>query len=313
MRRILVLLSVLAMPLPAWFGGGHMTVAYIAYKNLTPETRARVDELLKLNPMYSRWVDGVSEDQKGLVAFLNGATWPDAIKSGSYPFADHFTGDHGDNPPGLATDAQNIGYDDTNMHKYWHFVDLPYASGHSGTQPKKPNALTEIDLLRQAISSDEDDAVKSFDVVWLEHLIGDVHQPLHCTSRFTVNTPKGDAGGNLVPFCEKPCGDELHAYWDGLMGDDLTVAQVSDQGDQLMSSGKPADAADLTTNDWVQASFAMAKKDAYASPISRENDRRNPISPRPDDHYAAQAQADAKSQVTLAGYRLADVLNQNLK
>jgi len=31
---------------------------------------------------------------------------------------------------------------------------------------------------------------------FLVHFVGDLHQPLHATSRFTVNMPEGDAGGN---------------------------------------------------------------------------------------------------------------------
>src|SRR5581483_5683764 len=106
------------------------------------------------------------------------------------------------------------GYKDKLMHKYWHFIDMPYPDG-PGREPKVPNALTEIKLLTQAIGSQKSDNIKSYDLVWLEHLVGDVHQPLHATSRFTTNHPNGDQGGNLVYFCEKPCKDELHAYWDG--------------------------------------------------------------------------------------------------
>jgi len=34
----------------AWGPIGHMTVGYVAYQNLTPAAKARVIELLKLNP-----------------------------------------------------------------------------------------------------------------------------------------------------------------------------------------------------------------------------------------------------------------------
>lgn len=68
-----------AQPARAWFNGGHMLVAYVAYKNLQPPQRARVDALLKLNPMYAKWTKGVSKQRKGLVAFLNAAVWPDCI------------------------------------------------------------------------------------------------------------------------------------------------------------------------------------------------------------------------------------------
>src|SRR3984957_8842629 len=233
-------LLIIAQPLYAWFDGGHMVVACIAYKNLTPKTRSRVDTLLKLNPMYAQWTQGVADDQKGLVAFLHGAVWPDCIKQAVCSAG--YAADGGDTPPGKPTDAQNIGYADKLMHKYWHFVDIPYAAGASGEPPKSPNALTEILLLTQAIGTDESEDIKSYDVVWLEHLVGDVHQPLHCTSRFTKNHPTGDAGGNFVAFCQKPCRDELHAYWDGLLGDAPSIADVSQTSLALLVQVRPAGA-----------------------------------------------------------------------
>src|ERR1700761_6272965 len=137
----------------AWWDGGHETVAYIAYKKLTPTTRHRVDALLKLNPMYDTWTMGVTEDQKGLVAFVVAATWADCIKSSTC--IGGYTSDGGNTPPGNPTDAQNIGYDDHLMHQYWHFIDEPYSAGAPGQDPKTPNALTEIVLLAAAIGTDE--------------------------------------------------------------------------------------------------------------------------------------------------------------
>lgn len=37
---------------------------------------------------------------------------------------------------------------------------------------------------------------KSFMLVFLIHLVGDIHQPLHNTSRVSKEHPKGDKGGN---------------------------------------------------------------------------------------------------------------------
>jgi hypothetical protein len=58
------------------------------------------------------------------------------------------------------------------MHKYWHFVDKPYSAGAPEQPPKTPNALTEIEKLSAALATDESDGIKSYDVVWLEHLVG---------------------------------------------------------------------------------------------------------------------------------------------
>ncbi len=298
-------------PMQAWFDGGHMICAYVAYRNLTPQTRARVDQLLKLNKMYASWTEGTSEKRKALVAFLHAATWPDCIKQPAC--AAGYISDGGNVPPGSPTDSQNIGYDDMLMHKYWHFVDAPYSAGAPGDPAKRPNAETEIALLTQAIRTDESDGIKSYDVVWLEHLVGDVHQPLHCTSRFTKNYPHGDAGGNFVHFCEDPCRDELHAYWDGLLGDRPPVSEVIETGDRLLASGKPKGADNADPNLWIADSFELAKEVVYAPPISDENDLSTAISPRPDAAYQTKAFAVAQSQIRLAGYRLAALLNNNLK
>lgn len=295
----------------AWWNAGHETVAYIAYKRLTPHTRQRVDDLLKLNPMYDTWTRDIPDERKGLVAFVLASTWPDCIKSSSCTTG--YTSDGGDTPPGAPTDAQNIGYDDHLMHKYWHFIDLPYSAGAPGQPPKEPNALTEIKLLTEAIETDEADPVKSYDVAWLEHLVGDVHQPLHATSRFTKNHTDGDAGGNFVLFCAKPCTDELHAYWDGLIGDIPSIAEVSADGNVLLARQKPGKAGITNPSEWVNESFELAKAKVYLAPIGDDNDPGVKISPRPDPTYGASALRTARSQVLLAGYRLANLLNSHLK
>lgn len=319
MRRLIsiagaICLILASLPVQAWFNGGHMTVAYIAYQKLTPPTRARVDALLKLNPMYATWTKGVAANQQGLAAFVHAATWPDCIKEAKCSPGYTSDGpDDGDTPPGNSADAQNVGYNDKLMHKYWHFVDVPYSAGAPGVQPPITNAQTRIVDFMKAIGTNEPDAVKSYDVVWLEHLVGDVHQPLHSTSRFTRNHLKGDAGGNLLAFCVKPCRDELHAYWDGLLGDTPTLAAVTTTGQRLLSGTAPAGAGNADPVSWVSDSFGLAKTAVYVPPISDDNDPAVKISPRPDAAYQATATATARSQVTLAGYRLAALLNKNLK
>jgi len=298
-------------PAQAWFDGGHMVVAYVAYAKLTPQTRARVDGLLKLNKMYPSWTAGVADEQKGLAAFLRAATWADCIKQAAC--SPGYASDGGNIPTGAATDAQNIGYADTLQHRYWHFVNLPYSTGAPGQPPKVPNAQTEILSMAQAIGENKSDDVTSYDVVWLEHLIGDVHEPLHAVSRFTKNHPNGDAGGNLVYFCERPCRDELHAYWDGLLGDKPTIAEVTQMGESLLAVGKPAGADNADPASWISDSFELAKSVVYVSPIGDDNDASMKISPRPDAGYKARAEKVARSQGTLAGYRLAALLNKNLK
>jgi hypothetical protein len=60
-----------------------MTVAYIAYEKRKPSTRQQVDRPLQLDPLYAKWMQGVRNDLKCLVACLYVATWTDCIKENS--------------------------------------------------------------------------------------------------------------------------------------------------------------------------------------------------------------------------------------
>lgn len=57
----------------------------------------------------------------------------------------------------------------------------------------------------------------SLDMRLLIHYVGDIHQPLHASSRFTAEFPNGDRGGNSYHL--KPNGEinELHALWDSVL------------------------------------------------------------------------------------------------
>jgi hypothetical protein len=62
-----------------------MMVAYIAYQQLTPSVRDRVDQLLALNPLSDQWLStmpsGLSDPEKRRDLFVLAATWPDLIRS----------------------------------------------------------------------------------------------------------------------------------------------------------------------------------------------------------------------------------------
>ncbi|HXJ43209.1 MAG TPA: S1/P1 nuclease, partial [Bryobacteraceae bacterium] len=64
----------------AWGQQGHMMVAAIAWKKLTPSVRVEVSRLLKQNPNYDLWVEGADAAEADEIAFITAATWPDFIK-----------------------------------------------------------------------------------------------------------------------------------------------------------------------------------------------------------------------------------------
>jgi hypothetical protein len=206
-----------------WGAIGHMAVAYVAYNRLTPAIKKRVRVLLKLNPDYQKWVSqvpaGTAAKFRPMTIFMIASTWPDQIKSKT-GYTDDGS-DNGNRPDGAGS-IQNVGYTDHLHHKYWHFVDTPFTQdgGPLGPIPS-PNAETQIATFRAVLASSDPDPLKSYDLVWLLHLVGDVHQPLHSATRVSTTDHAGDNGGNNVALCVTPCRTELHGFWDGLPGSGL--------------------------------------------------------------------------------------------
>jgi hypothetical protein len=304
-RRLLVAIVVQcsllgsAAPVFAWDDYGHMLVAAIAYEKLEPSARTRVAELLKLHPQYETWVKNVDAKDRERVAFVTAATWADAIKR------DPDYQNDGEEPHGAAA-GQNLGYADKLMHRYWHYIDLPFsADGTALKEPAAPNAKTQIAAFRAALNAKaSSDALKSYDLVWLLHLVGDVHQPLHCTSRFDKTQPDGDRGGNLVALCVAPCTEQLHLLWDLILGVETAPAAAIQKATKLKpASAKPAAISDEAA--WIEESFQIARDSIYTDPPIGVGAGPFTI----DAKYRARARRLATSRVALAGARLASLLN----
>jgi hypothetical protein len=340
LASLLLILLIAPPPMWAWGGTGHEAVAYVAWQKMTPATRRRATALLMLVPTlhnsdgtksisgYAEWVKdlkpGLSKSKQQMYLFMRAATWADTIK--------HEWLKDSDTPPPDITEDVNLGYTDTASHGYWHFVDNGFASDAS-TVPDTPvpNAATQIVALRADIASDEDDLLKSYDLVWLEHLVGDIHQPLHGAVRYF--DAKGDQGGNLVkvklPTAMKKAFEgtqstsapsELHAFWDNLPGEGQPW-NVLDQAviyAQALPTAPATKVKDIDPADWTADSFALAKKDVYKSPIGAGLQPPAEVTPPATSYlvttvYYTRAKKDAQRQIALAGARLAKLLNENLK
>ena len=321
MKRVAVTLFFLAFSSPpalAWDNYGHMAVAAIAWDRLSdkPEIQAKVTALLKLNPLYESWTDGVQEDIQAKVGFMKAATWPDIIKGDHQHIADGAAGSHGNRPVGTPDDSRNIGYTDNFMHKYWHFIDEPFSPDSTPLQqPEEPNAQTQIAAFRKTLSDTTvDEKIRSYDLTWLLHIVGDVHQPLHATSRFTEALPDGDNGGNSVkikcgPRAQVSChAGALHSFWDDVLGpNDATPESVID-GQPDFPDPDPALAAIGDENVWIKESFAKAQEVVYARPIGIDDKAFNLTKA-----YKDQAFLTAQERVSLAGARLANLLGEALR
>lgn len=300
----LIALAALNPSAHAWNATGHMAVAGLAYDRLTPKAKTGVDALLARQRDYGKWLaDLPAGYNRGRYAFMRASTWPDEIRKTAE-----------DRPP-------------------WHYSDIPivapgYTPDPTALLPQTPNAETQIvaeaKLLTDKTATDQARAIA---LCWVEHLVGDVHQPLHSASLFASVFPKGDRGGNsdlLLPGAvegdpiEKAAAPHnLHALWDDLLGvskDPSDVDRISArlEGPAFAPSAFPQLAAHPQVHDWLVESNALAK-DAYGIGVEllapTADGKANVILP-PD--YLPRAHAVADRQAALAGLRLAALLNAQM-
>jgi S1/P1 Nuclease len=301
-------------PAYGWDSFGHMMAAYVAYQQLTQQTKVRANALVQMNPKHAEWLGWVpasaSPATRDMMVFMIAATWPDEIKGDAAYVSDG--SQNGNRPEGSPDPSGNHGYGDMLRHKYWHFVDTPFSSDRTALPPiPTPNAQDRITLFRGVLNSSAPDALKSYDLVWLLHLVGDVHQPLHCATRASSAEPGGDSGGNTVKVSCAGCPTNLHAFWDNAVGTATTVQLAIDpviKAAKKLPTAAPTQAAKADAQDWVAESFQAAQQAVYRSPIKAGN------GPFPlTSAYEKAAAKLARQRVALAGARLARLLNNELK
>ena len=298
-----------ATPASAWWDEGHMQIAYVAYKRLDPAVRDRADQLLRLNKDYPRWTASAPDEATARVyAFIHAAKWADDIKTKAYGYTR--------DSPTSPTAGQNIGYADTNQHAYWHFKDIVFSPDGTALPAVDPvDAVTHVRLMIAALpaASGVSDDVRSYDLVWLLHLVGDLHQPLHAVARATHDIPDGDRGGNsemVIPATGETL--PLHAYWDRIFGGYSSPYGAVFDADEKggLASIVPDGQAALVSDPqlWAEESFALAKRFAYAAPVSLGKE-----AVQLSREYETNARSVARSQAALAAARLANLLNAALR
>lgn len=286
----------LAAPSWAWHDKGHKVTALIAFRSMDPAARDRVVSLLRKH-----------------VAFTNG-DWPGRVEAGTDPdaslflFASVFPDDARKPQPYHEFHASDA-----------HFIDIPLVPDrrdrHDPTirieDPYAPQNLVKafrghLATIKSASSSDADRAIA---VSWLFHLAGDIHQPLHSVTLYNQKLKSGDRGGNSIRFAPALAAAtrqaNLHAYWDGLPGEDSEFANVETKANELMMN-LPASGLDLTgdaVEEWMTESFGFARSTVYAG----LTDAGGMIDSLPAGYEDASKKV-ADRRLAQAGYRLARLL-----
>jgi hypothetical protein len=326
-----------ASPCYGWNGVGHMTVAGLAYDELPRQQQDRLAAVLKKKHPKLNFITGGFPDQNvnGRDLVMAAATWPDLARGHAL---------------GKNAEIKNNGYEEKDppitrakfdglLHPGWHFVDTPLWVDEGpppGQLPPAPpvNAVGVVKVLIAQLKSNEDDAAKAYDLAWLMHLVGDLHQPVHCVNGISKTFPNGDRGGNEITINGINNGEhELHAFWDDVLGKKAAPDRKTSQArldkdvataDEVIGDvqGLPLSAAanNLDPATWASESFQLAKRDAYDLQLlpfrlERPNSMQSieSFEATLNADYGAVAKQDAKRQVRMAGHRLASLLEDILQ
>jgi len=313
----LLILLATAHRASAWNLTGHEVIAEIAWKDLKPAVREKITAILKEHPHFKTYLitedDAESPDQ-AMHIFMRASIWPDLVRT----------------PRG----NKEANY----HHGNWHYIDFPIIA--EGTdraalelppteeklQADKPpeNAVQAMQYcLQQLKNPDTSTADKAVALAWLEHLVGDLHQPLHAASRFTAAYPKGDRGGNLFMVKFHGVITNLHLFWDerlgGYMSFKLVDAVTAKVAEAHPRASFEKEISITAFGDWAAESFALARDVVYAGGklpgVTKEASiaDKGETTPELPEKYEETANQIAQTRAALAGYRLADLLNKTLE
>jgi hypothetical protein len=298
----------LLLPFPAiaWDNGGHELIATMAYARLNPKARQAVTELAR---------EMVNPDQAYDAITL--ACWMDDIKKNSaMPDYDKFLS--------------------------WHYIDIGLDPGDppQNFEPGDDNEVhgNVVQALKRAIvvlkgGTDPYIKSKAMACAMVMHLVGDIHQPLHCATKYFISGGKlhQDLGGNREEVLNGPPDDakfNLHAFWDSAWRasfDEASGCVVLDPRYQDAGIHHPEDVrslaadlgqqirfpmADLNTNidQWARESNGIARDFVYPELTATDNKKDCHLS----SIYVSRANTLARQRLVLAAWRLATLLNDTL-
>jgi hypothetical protein len=301
----------------AWDAVGHAQIADIAWTKLTPHTKADVIAILEAGDPAFRPASPSDSDRRA--AFRKASTYCDVIKGDRTTQYESIIPEM--NLTFFKTQKLDPDNREDNTCKTWHYYDTPIRD--KGKHPAEDsNAINAFNLACEKLISlkagkTPDRKMQCWWLYWVEHIAGDVHQPLHCVSSYEFFPDTGDAGGNRLRITDPARPDRpgnLHSFWDAgithaiakdkaaglpVAPEDITARWCGDKS----LAPDAQDAKDVYVKDWVKAGAEAADKIVYAD--LKPNSTLTP-------EYAATQITFCRKQAVLAGTRLAEVLNELL-
>jgi hypothetical protein len=274
-------------------------IAYSELKQSNQQTIDRIVAILREHPEFSKFEQqwnslkksSIPSQNENLYLFMWAARWPDD-----------------------ARDNQKFN------HQTWHYINFTYdPSSSSNSIPTEKageeNILYAFKKNISIVQNNTSNSQKAVAICWLFHLVGDVHQPLHTTKLITSQYPEGDSGGNLFYILVNQDSQtiSLHKFWDDLVLGSENFQTVRNTAIRLRNTYQRRRMPELSEtqfDNWAKVeSFNLAKQQAYlngrlSGSIDKSEGKLLPV------NYAVSSKSIAERRMSLAGYRLADLLNK---
>jgi len=237
----------------AWGDKGHQIIGALAWENLSESAKRQVMELLP---------EG-AKDPNGPLAAVG--SWADR--------------------QALANPSE----------RSWHFVSIPLsAQGYDRERDCGDGncIVAKLDEKKYVLQTAESRLERAQALKYVIHLVGDIHQPLHCTNN-------NDKGGNerAVRFLGEPTS--LHRIWDFDMIE-ASKLSVADYVKKLKAVEVPKG---FWIEHWANDSHDIAQKYVYAIP--RDNELGN--------EYYRRNLPVLEKQLAGAADKLVQILEEALK
>ena len=279
----------------AWWEAGHMLVADIAYANSNSRAKRVIKDLLPYMDLESTarhsYEYNKSNPNYTLMAISH---WPDDL----YAFPNYLS-----------------------VAKTWHYIEDAYSEDGIAIPINIPrdNVVWAINQFRKHLAQKKANKYsRARALAYLVHFVGDIHQPLHCAEFYSKKLPDGDRGGNNYKiYFKEENGDvlnNLHGLWDSALKlypnknfpYNVNAPKDIDMLMKLIMDDYPknyfkSELKVLDPEQWEKESHELA---IYA--------HQTPFDAKPSEAYLEQGTEIAEKRIALAGYRLAEILNDIL-
>ena len=322
----LVVLAAASGSVLAWDHPGHMTTAAIAFSEIKrerPELIEKLGLLFLAHPDPAPFWVAAGEakgEERARRMFMECARWADDSK---FTSNDRLTW-HTARWAIIAEDAP---------------LEAKAAAAARNGEPVG-QAIEAATLNFAMVSNHESTAAeRALGLCWVLHIVGDIHQPMHVSDLFSQEFPEGNAAATLS-YVADPLGDTtipLHLLWDSNTLRTPTLEEVDRATREFLKKHPRSSFPELQAHpigdpdvfrSWAQESHQIAVEWAYdidtVTDQSKDQDAEklvqtminfilngvSPVAEAPEvpTEYWEKLKPTAERRITLAGYRIADLI-----